>query len=327
MDKRVFLQAARAALVGTAVVLACGGAMAQAFPTRPVKIIVPFAAGGGTDVLARLVAQKMTASLGQPVVIDNVPGAGTIVGAQKLENSEPDGYTIMVGTPSTVLTNPHLYRKLPYSPNDFVPVALLANQAFVVGVNPGLPVRTFGEFVQYAKANPKKLNYATSGRGGAAHIVGEMFENALGLDMTDVPYKGSTPALTDLMGGQVQVAFDGGSTIVAFAREGKIRALAVTSERRSPIAPDVPTVVELGYPELVIQNRYFLLAPRGTPAAIVARLNEAAVAALNAEDVRSQLARDGTVPAPTTPDGLARILRTDGELWGSTIKRLGIQLD
>jgi tripartite-type tricarboxylate transporter receptor subunit TctC len=323
MDRRSFVSA----LLGGAAALGATGAAAQAFPNRPVRIIVPFAAGGGTDVLARLVGQKMSATLGQPMVIENVPGAGTIVGAQRLEAAAPDGYTIMVGTPSTVMTNPHLYRKLPYNPAEFVPVGLLANQAFLVGVNPGLPVRTLAELVQYAKQNPGKLNYATSGRGGAAHIVGEMFENALGLDMIDVPYKGSTPALADLMAGQVQVAFDGGSTIVGFSREGRIRALAVTSERRSPIAPDVPTVVELGFPNLVIQNRYFLLAPKGTPAAVVTRLNEAAVAALNAEDVRAALARDGTVPEPTTPEGLARILRADGELWGSTIRRLGIQLD
>jgi tripartite-type tricarboxylate transporter receptor subunit TctC len=292
-----------------------------------VKIIVPFAAGGGADIVARLVAQKMATSLGQPMIVDNVPGAGTIIGAQRLENSAPDGYTVMVATPSTVLTNPLLYKKLPYNPQDFVPVSLLANQAFIVGVNPDLPVKNFPEFVRYAKEHPKKLNYATSGRGGAAHIVGEMFESALGLDMTDVPYKGSGPALTDLMGGQVQVAFDGGSTIVAFSREGKIRALAVTSEKRSSIAPDVPTVVELGYPKLVIQNRYFVLAPKGTPAPVVATLNEAIVAALNSEDVRAQLAKDGTVAEPTTPEGLAKILKVDGELWGGTIRRLGIQLD
>jgi tripartite-type tricarboxylate transporter receptor subunit TctC len=327
MGRRNFLRAMHAALVGSAMVLSVGSVSAQAFPSRPVKVIVPFAAGGGADVLMRLVGQKMSASLGQPIVIENLPGAGTILGAQKLESSAPDGYTLLVGTPSTVMTNPHLYKKLPYNPADFVPVTLLANQAFIVGINPGLPARNFAEFVQYARANPKKLNYATSGRGGAAHIVGEMFENALGLDMADVPYKGSGPALTDLMGGQVQVAFDGGSTIVAFSREGRIRALAVTSEKRSPIAPDVPTVVELGYPNLVIQNRYFLLAPKGTPAAAVARLNEAAVAALNDPDVRSQLAKDGTIAEPTTPEGLARILKTDGELWGGTIKRLGIQLD
>lgn len=327
MNRRSLLRIAHAGLVAGAMLLASSAVLAQAFPSRPVKIIVPFAAGGGADIVARLVAQKMGGTLGQPVIVENVPGAGTIVGAQKLENSAPDGYTVLVGTPSTVLTNPHLYKKLPYKPEDFVPVTLLANQAFIVGVNPNLPVKNFSEFVQYAKQHPNKLNYATSGRGGAAHIVGEMFENALGVDMIDVPYKGSGPALTDLMGGQVQVAFDGGSTIVAFSREGKIRALAVTSERRSPIAPDVPTVVELGYPKLVIQNRYFLLAPKGTPAAVVAKLNEAAVAALNSEDVKAQLAKDGTIAEPTTPEGLAKILKTDGELWGGTIKRLGIQLD
>lgn len=327
MGRRHFLRAVQAAVIGGAMALVASGAAAQAFPSRPVKIIVPFAAGGGTDVLARIVGQKMAIHLGQPVVIDNVPGAGTIVGAQRLESAAPDGYTLMVGTPSTVMTNPHLYKKLPYDPAGFVPVSLLANQAFIVGVNPDVPARTFGEFVQYAKANPKKLNYATSGRGGAAHIVGEMFESALGLDMTDVPYKGSTPALTDLMAGQVQVAFDGGSTIVAFSREGRIRALAVTSDKRSPIAPDIPTVVELGFPHLVIQNRYFLLAPKGTPAAVVAKLNEAAGAALNDPEVREKLAKDGTIAEPTTPEGLARILRTDGELWGNTIRRLGIQLD
>jgi tripartite-type tricarboxylate transporter receptor subunit TctC len=327
MDKRQFLRALQTALVGGALLLSANSGMAQSFPARPVKIIVPFAAGGGADILARLVGQKMSIHLGQPVVIDNIPGAGTILGAQRLESSAPDGYTLLVGTPSTVMTNPHLYKKLPYRPADFVPVSLLANQAFIVGINPGLPVKSFSEFVAYAKANPKKLNYATSGRGGAAHIVGEMFEATLGLDMTDVPYKGSGPALTDLIAGQVQVAFDGGSTIVAFSREGKIRALAVTSEKRSPIAPDVPTVVELGFANLVIQNRYFLLAPKGTAAPIVARLNEAAVAALNDPEVRNQLAKDGTVAEPTTPEGLARILKTDGDLWGGTIKRLGLQLD
>lgn len=327
MGRRLFLRSVQAALVGGALLLSAAGAPAQTFPARPVKIIVPFAAGGGADVLARIVGQKMSGQLGQPVVIENLPGAGTILGAQRLEASAPDGYTMLVGTPSTVMTNPHLYRKLPYNPADFVPVSLLANQAFIVGVNPGLPVKTFAEFVAYAKANPKSLNYATSGRGGAAHIVGEMFESALGLEMTDVPYKGSGPALTDLMAGNVQVAFDGGSTIVGFSRDGRIRALAITSEKRSPMAPDVPTVGELGFPNLVIQNRYFLLAPKGTPAPLVARLNEAAVAALNDPEVRSQLSKDGTIPEPTTPEGLARILKADGELWGGTIKRLGIQLD
>ncbi len=321
--RRRFLQVTLlAALAGASLAL-----QAQTFPNRPLKIIVPFGPGGGTDILARLVAPKMSAVLGQPVVVENVPGAGTIVGAQRLESSQPDGYTLLVGTPSTLFTNPHLYRKLPYNPQDFVPVSLLANQPFILGVNPALPVANFAQFVDHVRKNPNKLNYATSGRGGAAHIVGEMFEAALGLDMADVPYKGSGPALTDLIAGQVQVAFDGGSTIVAFAREGKIRALAITSPQRSPIAPDIPTVIELGHPNLVVQNRYFLLAPKGTPAPIVTKLNEAVLGALKADDVRALLAKDGTIAQATTLAEVVQIIKADGELWGGTIRRLGIQLD
>ena len=300
---------------------------AQTFPAKPVRLIVPYAPGGATDIIARMVGQKMSAAFGQPFVVENVGGAGAIVGAERAAKAPNDGYTLLVGTSTALSTNPLLYKKLPYKVEDFAPITLLVTHPFVFGMHPGIPANTVKELVAYAKTHVGKINYATTGRGSASHIVGEMVEAALGIDMVDVPYKGASPALTDLVGGQVQMFFDGITTTLPFYRSGKLRILAVTSEQRNPAAPDVPTVVESGYPNLVIYNRYALFAPAGTPRAVIDRLNDAAVRALNTEDVRARMIADGSTADPTTPEGLAAILKSDAEVWGRTIRTLGIQLD
>jgi hypothetical protein len=305
----------------------CNGAFAQAFPSRPVRIVVPFAPGGGADIYARMLAQAMSSQLGQSVVVENDGGGAGMIALEKVSRAPKDGHTLLLTTSTAISAVPNLYKKLPYKVEDFTPVALIGKFPFHVFVHPSVPVRDMREFVAYAKANPGKLSYATAGRGSIPHLVGEMVKGSLGLDMLDVAYKGSGPAVSDLVAGHVQVFMDVASPALTHALAGKLKVLAVMDEKRVPQIPDVPTMDELGYPGLVGYNRYSLLAPTGTPRPVIELLNKAALRAMETGVLRDRQAADGASPGAVSPEQLGVLLKADFEMWGGVIKRLGITLD
>lgn len=305
----------------------CNGAFAQAFPSRPVRIVVPFAPGGGADIYARMLAQAMSSQLGQSVVVENDGGGAGMIALEKVSRAPKDGHTLLLTTSTAISAVPNLYKKLPYKVEDFTPVALIGKFPFHVFVHPSVPVRDMREFVAYAKANPGKLSYATAGRGSIPHLVGEMVKGSLGLDMLDVAYKGSGPAVSDLVAGHVQVFMDVASPALTHALAGKLKVLAVMDEKRVPQIPDVPTMDELGYPGLVGYNRYSLLAPAGTPRPVIELLNKAALRAMETGVLRDRQAADGASPGAVSPEQLGVLLKADFEMWGGVIKRLGITLD
>ena len=277
------------ALLGTALLAlpAIANAQTPAYPTKPIRLVVPFPAGGATDILAREVAKHLTETWGQSVVVDNRPGAGGNIGSELVAKSPPDGYTLEMGTVGTHAINASLYSKMPYDHvKDFVPVILVAGVPNVLVVNPSVPVNSVQEFIAYAKANPGKLNFASSGSGTSIHLSGELFKVMAGVQMTHVPYKGSAPALQDLLGGQVQLMFDNLPPSLPQIKAGKLRALAVTSATRAPALPDVPTVAEAGLPGFEASSWFGVLAPAGTPPAIVAKLHGALMTVMKDPGVR-----------------------------------------
>ncbi len=301
--------------------------LAQAFPSKPLKIVVPFAAGGPTDAIARVVAERMAADLGQAVVIENKPGASTMLGAEAVARAPKDGHTLLLGTTSTFSTNPHLYKAITYTLADFAPIGVVAKTDWVIAVNNDLPIRNLREFVDYGRANPGRLNYGMMGVGSSSHFVGKMIEGATTVRMVDVPYKGSGPALADLMGGQVQVYVDAINSSLPLARAGKIRIIGMMGEKRAPIAPEIPTFAESGFPDVVAQSWYGLFAPSGTPRAVVDRLNAAVQFAMRSPEVARRYATDGTLAETSTPEGFQAMIRADAEKWGRLIQPLGIKLD
>jgi tripartite-type tricarboxylate transporter receptor subunit TctC len=303
------------------------GATAQTFPSRPVRIVVPFAPGGGADIYARLLAQPMSQTLGQSVVVENDGGGAGMIALEKVSRAQKDGHTLLLTTSTAISAVPNLYKKLPYKVEDFTPVALIGKFPFHVFVHPSVPVRDLREFVAYVKANPGKLSYATAGRGSIPHLVTEMVKASIGLDMFDVAYKGAGPAVNDLVAGHVQVYMDVASPALTHALAGKLRVLAVLDEKRVPQIPDVPTMAELGYPGLVGYNRYSLIAPSGTPRAVIETLNRAALQAMEGGALRDRQAADGASPGAVTPEQLGALLKADYEMWGGVIRRLGITLD
>ncbi|HEY4137833.1 MAG TPA: tripartite tricarboxylate transporter substrate binding protein, partial [Casimicrobiaceae bacterium] len=262
-----------AAAVAFGVVVAPFATGQSTYPTKPVRLVVPFPAAGTTDIIARATAQKLSEAWGQQVIVDNRPGAAGNIGSELVAKSAPDGYTLLMGTVGTHAINPSLYAKMPYDHvKDFAPVILVAGVPNVLVVNPELPVKSVPELIAYAKANPGKLNFASSGSGTSIHLSGELFKAMTGVQMTHVPYKGSAPALTDLVGGQVQLMFDNLPSSLAFIKAGKLRAIAVTSKARAAALPDVPTVAE-SIPGFEASSWFGILAPAGTPPDIIARIN------------------------------------------------------
>lgn len=297
------------------------------YPNKAVRIVVPFSPGGGVDIYARLLATSMSAHLGQPIIVENDAGGAGVIALERVAKSAKDGYTLLVVSSTSISAAPNLYRKLPYKVDDFTPVALVGKFPFHVFVTPGIQVKDWKQFLTFVKSNPDKVSYATTGRGSTPHLVGEMVKAATGVDMADIPYKGSGPAFADLMGGHVQVYMDVPSPGLQHVQNGKLRVLAVLDENREAIAPDVPTMAELGYPGLTAFNRYTLLAPTGTPPEIIVQLNKAALAAMAKGPLSDKQIADGAKSDPATPDQVASMLKTDFETWGAVIRKLGIQLD
>jgi tripartite-type tricarboxylate transporter receptor subunit TctC len=318
--------------VAVALTLVATGAWAQApapsYPTKPIRLVVPFPPGGATDILARAVGQRLTDVWAQSVVIDNRPGAGGNIGTELVAKSAPDGYTLEMGTVGTHAINASLYSKLPYDHvKDFVPVILVAGVPNVLVVNPSLPVSSVAELIAYAKANPGKLNFASSGNGTSIHLSGELFKTMAGVQMTHVPYKGSAPALQDLLGGQVQLMFDNLPPSLPNIKAGKLKALAVTSATRAPALPDVPTMAEAGLPGFEASSWFGILAPAGTPPAIVAKLNAEVAKWLASPEAQEKLLALGANPAGGTPEDFAKHIAAETAKWAKVVKESGAKVD
>jgi len=304
------------------------GVSAQPYPTKPIRIVVPFPAGGTTDVLARAAAQKLAETLGQPAVVDNRPGAGGNIGAELVAKSAPDGYTLLMGTVGTHAINPGLYPKLPYDHvKDFAPVILVAGVPNVLVINPALPVNSVPELIAYAKANPGKLNFASSGNGTSIHLSAELFKTMAGVQMTHVPYKGSAPALQDLVGGQVQLMFDNLPSSLALIKGGKLKALAVTSGARAAALPDVPTLAESGLPGFEASSWFGLLAPTGTPSSVIAKLNGEIAKWLATPEAKEKLLAQGANAAGGTAEEFAQFIAAETAKWQKVVKESGAKVD
>jgi tripartite-type tricarboxylate transporter receptor subunit TctC len=297
------------------------------YPERIIKLVVPFAPGGGTDVIARTLAQEMAADLGVTIVVENKPGAGTIIGTQAVAASAPDGYTLLMGTFSHAV-NLSLNGKLPYDPHkDFAPVALIARSFNFVVVNPKSSIKSIADLIAAAKADPEKLSYGTYGTGTSAHLAGELFKTMAKVNLTTVPYKGAAPAITDLIGGQIQVMFTTVASAASLIAAGQLRALAVTSAERSAAFPDLPTVAEAGVPGYAAESWYGLLAPAKTPPDIIDRLNKSVATAVQSEAFKRLGVNEGLVMVAQPPDALDRYLRGEEERWRKVIQDAGIKIE
>jgi tripartite-type tricarboxylate transporter receptor subunit TctC len=311
-----------------AALLAASTLVSAAFPEKPVKVIIGFPAGGPLDQHARLITDKLQAVLGQPVLIDYKSGAGGTVGAQEVMKAPADGYTIMLANTGVMVINPAIYSKLPYATlRDFTPIARTAMQPLALLVNPKLPVNTLKEFVDYARARPGQVNYGSAGNGGISHLAPEMFKTATGLFMVHIPYRGSAPAFTDLMGGQVQFMAESIPQAAAYHKQGKVRALAVTSRERNPALPDVPTVMETGIKNFEVVGFYGFLAPAGTPKDVVAKLSDAFKQVLAMPEVRNRMITQGADPAFLGADEFAKYLAAEMPRWADAVGKSGAKLD
>lgn len=307
--------------------LACSTALA-AFPDKPIRIVIGFPAGGPLDQHARLLTERLQAVLGQPIVIDYKSGAGGTVGAQDVMKAAPDGYTLMLANTGVMVINPALYSKLPYATlKDFTPIARTAMQPLALLVNPKLPVNNLQEFVAYAKARPGQVNYGSAGNGGISHLVPEMFKNATGLFMVHIPYRGSAPAFTDLMAGQVQFMGESIPQAANYHKQGKVRALAVTSKERNPALPDIPTVIESGIKGFEVVGFYGFLAPAGLPKDVTAKLSDAFKQVMSNPDIRNRMVTQGADPAFMGSEEFTQFLAAEMPRWAAAVKASGAKLD
>jgi tripartite-type tricarboxylate transporter receptor subunit TctC len=301
-----------------------GGAYAQGYPARALSLVVPYPPGGSADILARLVGQKLSVRLAQPVLVENKGGAGTAIGAKAVAQSAPDGYTLLLGTVSSQAINPSM-NKVGYDPvKDFVAVSPVAAIPFVLVANPTLPVNSVAELVAMAKAQPGKLAYASAGLGTSNHLAGELLAGRAKIQMLHVPYKGSAPALSDVVGGQVPLMFDLITTSLPMLQAGKIKALAVTSRMRSALLPNVPTVSESGVPDYEVSAWFGVFAPTGTPQSVVARLNAELTAILQAPDMQKHLRELGAEPETSTADAYGRYVRDEAQKWSAVVHQAGL---
>ncbi len=328
MHRSIRFAAGLVAVVAASLFAASLAFAQAAYPSKPIRMVVPFPPGGTTDILARAVAQKLTEAWSQQVIVDNRPGAGGNIGSDLVAKAPPDGYTLLMGTVGTHAINPSLYARMPYdAQKDFAPVILVAGVPNVLEVNPSLPVHTVQELIAYARANPGKLNFASSGNGTSIHLSGELFKAMTGVKMTHVPYKGSAPALADLVGGQVQLMFDNLPSSLGLIKGGKLRAIAVTSTARSSALPDVPTIAESGLPGYEASSWFGVLAPARTPPAIVDKLNAAIGAWLASPEAKEKLASQGAVAAGGTPADFARYIASETVKWAKVVKASGAHID
>ncbi len=320
--------ARRSALALAAAATLAAPARAQAFPSRPVRIIVPFAAGGTTDILARAVGERMAATLGQPVVVENRGGGGGIIAGEAFARAEPDGHTLLVATASLISINKALYARMPFDPDaDFVPVAMLAQQPNVLVVNPRvMPMATLAELIAYIRANPGKVNFASSGTGSLLHLTGEVFRAAVGVDMTHVPYRGSAPAMTDLVAGNVPMMFDGLGTALPQVRGGAVRALGVASAAPNPALPGVPTIASQ-LPGFLSVNWTGLFALAGTPEAVVARIDAEARRVLASPEIATLFAERAFEPLPTPRAELPAFVAAENTRWREAVRASGARVE
>jgi tripartite-type tricarboxylate transporter receptor subunit TctC len=313
-------------LLATAVMLGSGAVHAQ-YPAKPVRIVVPSSAGGGTDIIARIVAPKLIERLGQQVVIDNRPGAGTMIGGELVAKAPPDGYTLLMCV-STLATNPVIYKKVPYNAlTDFAPVTLVLSAPNILVVHPSLPVKTVKELIWFAQARPGQLNFASAGAGTGPHLSMELFMSMAGIKMVHIPYKGSAPAMIDLLAGQVTTMTATMLTGLPHVRTGRLRALGITGSQRIAAAQDVPTIAEAGLPGYEAVQWYGMVAPAQTPREIVTRLNREMVAVLQLPDVKERFAADGGAAVPTTPEEFGRYIKNESEKWVRVAKAAGIKAE
>jgi tripartite-type tricarboxylate transporter receptor subunit TctC len=305
-----------------------GGAAQGPFPSRPITLIVGFAAGGATDTAARIIARKLAENMGVPVIVENRAGAGGNIAHQQVANAAPDGYTILLGSVGPLAVAPHLVKDLPYNPQkDLAPLTMGVMFPNILVVNPGVPAKTLQEFVALARAQPGKLDYGSTGVGSASHLAGELLKQRANIDITHVPYKGGGAAMPDILGGRIASYWSPPSTALPYIQAGKLRPLASTGAARSPVLPDVPTVAESGYPGFEASNWYAFVAPGRTPPEILDRWNAELVKVLKSPDIREQLLQHGLEPHPGTRAELAAYIRKETETWGKVIRDANIQAD
>ncbi|MCC6780398.1 MAG: tripartite tricarboxylate transporter substrate binding protein [Hyphomicrobiales bacterium] len=314
--------------IALALLTAALPAAAQDYPSRPITLIVPYSAGGGNDLMARTAADRMSKILGQQIVIENRGGAGGSIATRQIAKSPPDGYTLGLGGTGTLAINPTLYGNVGYDPRkDFAPVGLIATGALVVVVNPSVPARTIPELVALAKKEPGKLTFASAGVGSGIHLAAEYFATIAGIKLTHVPYKGSGPALTDLLGGHVQIYFSSLPPAISLVKEGKVRALAVTAAKRLAVFPDLPTVAEADLPGYEAVLHYGIVAPAGTPRPVIDKLAAALRTAVMSEELRTRLAEDGAEPLASTPEEYAVDIDREETKWSAIVKRSGAKAE
>ncbi len=322
-------------LVLAAALLATGSAAAQgntaapaAYPVKPIRLVVPFTPGGSTDILARAIGLELTRAWGQAVVIDNVPGAGGSLGADKVAKATPDGYTLLMGHIGTLAVNPSLYPALPYDPvKSFAPVAWVARVPNVLVVNPQVAARSVKELVALAKSRPGQLNYGSGGNGSAANLATEYFKLQTGTSLLHIPYRGTAPAINDLIGGQIQLLFTGAPAVLSQIRNGQLRALAVSSPQRLPALPDLPTVAEAGYRDFEADQWYGVVAPAGTPRDLITRLNTQINLSLNSPELKARLNSEGAVATPTTPEAFGKHIASEIARWKPVIQSGRVKTD
>jgi tripartite-type tricarboxylate transporter receptor subunit TctC len=317
----------RLAMLAASLALGLAGpAAAQSYPDKPIKLITPFPPGGPVDVMARFVAQQLSASVGQ-VIVDNRPGAGGTIGAKFAASAAPDGYTLLLGSSTTLAAATALYKNIGYDPaKSFEPIALISSVPFALTVAPSLPVKNVAELVAYAKAHPGKLNYGAP-TGALPHLTAEMFKMFAGIDIVHIPYKGAANAITDMLSGQIDLAFEPTSVLIAHIEAGKVRGIATTGKIRSAQLPDLPTMIESGYRDFVSVSWSGLVAPAGTAAAIVAKLNAAINASLNAADTKATLAKLGADPGGGSPQDFAALIAEETPRWAAVVKAAGVRVD
>ena len=303
-------------------------ALAQAYPAKPIRFVVPYPAGGPLDTVARLLGYKVSESVHQPVIVDNKPGAGGNIGADAVAKSPPDGYTILMGAVATHAINPTLYASIPYDPiRDFIPVTQVASTPNVLVLNPSIPASTVREFIAYAKAHPGELNFGSGSTGSAGHLAGELFKSMAAIEMTHIPYKGAAPAMQDLIGGRIQLMFDNLASSLGQVRAGKVKAIAVTTARRTALAPELPTIAESGLPGFDISTWFGIFVPAGTPRDVVEKLHGEFTRALADRDVREKMLTLGAEPVGSRPEEFAAYIRAEADKYARVIRASGAKAD